>query len=308
MGAAAEGRACLAYFGSMGRHADLATPPPALEAVRGRVDAALEAFLADERRELEGFDPSAADLVDELARLVSAGGKRIRPAFCYWGYRTAGGEDGEPIVRAAAALEMLHTFALIHDDVMDEDVERRGAPTTHARFANEAGEGFGWSVAVLAGDLAAVLAERLLRTSGFPVERLEAAFERFDRMRVEMAAGQYLDLRGAQREGADSTLHVAELKTGSYTVEGPLAIGAALAGAPEEVQARLLAYARPAGEAFQLRDDVLDEGEDRAHGVTAAHVNGLLAQACEALGGRGLDPVGVAVLRSLAEALRLTEP
>jgi geranylgeranyl diphosphate synthase type I len=291
----------------MGRPADLATLPPALEAVRGRVDAVLVGFLAAERRELAGFDPSAVDLVDELSRLVSAGGKRIRPAFCYWGHRTAGGTDGEPIVRAAAALELLHTFALIHDDVMDEDLERRGAPTTHVRFAKEAGEGFGWSVAVLSGDLAAVLAERLLRTSGFPAERLDAAFERFDRMRVEMAAGQYLDLRGAAREGADSTLHVAELKTGSYTVEGPLAIGAALAGASEEVEVRLQAYARPAGEAFQLRDDVLDEGEDRAHGVTAAHVNGLLTAACEALGDPGLDPVGVAVLRALAEALRLPE-
>ncbi|TMK49438.1 MAG: polyprenyl synthetase family protein, partial [Actinobacteria bacterium] len=103
--------------------------------------------------------PEAAEMVDELRRVVEAGGKRIRPAFCYWGYRAAGGDDGEPIVRAAAALELFHTFALIHDDVMDESETRRGQASTYARFADaRAGEPgalrFGRSVAVLVGDLA----------------------------------------------------------------------------------------------------------------------------------------------------------
>src|SRR3990170_2253391 len=110
-------------------------PLPVVEAVRSRVDAVLATELRARRAELEALDPSAGILVEELERLVGAGGKRLRPAFCYLGYRAAGGRDGEPVVRAAAALELLHTFALVHDDVMDEAVERRGVETTQVRFA-----------------------------------------------------------------------------------------------------------------------------------------------------------------------------
>jgi len=282
-------------------------PLPVVEAVRSRVDAVLATELRARRAELEALDPSAGILVEELERLVGAGGKRLRPAFCYLGYRAAGGRDGEPVVRAAAALELLHTFALVHDDVMDEAVERRGVETTQVRFARSfAGSsvGRGRSAAVLVGDLAAVLAEALFRASGFPPERLDEAFVRFDRMRLEMAAGQYLDLLGAARRDLASAEHVAELKTGSYTVEGPLLIGAALAGASDVVETPLLGYGRPAGEAFQLRDDVLDQ---EAPPGAAERVGTLVAEAIAALEGARLEPVAAAALRALAEAMRLPE-
>jgi geranylgeranyl diphosphate synthase, type I len=277
--------------------------PPVVEAVRCRVDQALAERLATRREEISALDPAAAVLVDELGRLLAAGGKRLRPAFCYLGFRASGGRDDEPIVWAAAALELLHSFALIHDDVMDGATLRRGSETTGVRFAREEGsERVGSAVAILVGDLAGVLAESLLRSSGFAADRLAVALDRFDRMRIAMAAGQYLDLVGVARGDLAAAERVAELKTASYTVEGPLLIGAALAGATAEVEERLSAYGRPAGEAFQLRDDVTD-GE--ALPGAAGRVGALVDEALAALDGVHLDPVAASALRALAGALRL---
>jgi geranylgeranyl diphosphate synthase, type I len=239
---------------------------PAVEAVRPRVDEELRAFLDRERAEIETADPRSAALVDELSRLIFAGGKRLRPAFCYWGYRAAGGQDGRPVVVGAASLELLHTFALIHDDVMDRSELRRGIHSTHAnveaqhRALGLGGDSahFGLSIAILAGDLASVLADRMFLESGFPPGRLVAAKRRYDAMRVEMAAGQFLDL-GASARPFDEAIarRISSLKTGSYTTLGPLHIGASLAGGSPEVLGMLASYGTPLGEAFQVRDDLL---------------------------------------------------
>ena len=110
-----------------------AATAPVLEPVVARVDEILEGFLAARREEAVAIEPSTAEPIEEIVRLVHAGGKRLRPAFTYWGYRAAGGQDCPEIWRAAAAVELLHTMALLHDDVMDADDERRGAPTAHGR-------------------------------------------------------------------------------------------------------------------------------------------------------------------------------
>ena len=273
----------------------------ALEAVRARVDPALLRLLADRRAELTAMDPSAAVLVEELERLVRAGGKRIRPALCYWAFRSAGGTDGDPIVNVGVALELLHTSALVHDDVMDGGTERRGVPASHVRFADEAPPGadaamFGTAAAVLVGDLALVLSEQALRSSGFGGEVLARAMSRFDRMRIEMAAGQFLDVsKAADRE------RVAALKSGSYTAVGPVLIGTALAGAEPAVEGRLGVYARLVGAAFQLRDDVAD-GE--VPPGSAAEVGELVERAVRSLEGAPLEPQGAAALTELAELLR----
>jgi geranylgeranyl diphosphate synthase type I len=247
------------------------------------------------------MDPSAPALVDELVRLLEAGGKRVRPAICFWAFTAAGGPQGDPIVRVCAALELLHTSALVHDDLMDRDDERRGVPSTHVRFAKEAPAGadpdaFGTAAAILVGDLALVLSERLMRTSGFAGDRLERAMSRFDRMRAEMAAGQFLDVSGS----ADR-VRVRALKTGSYTAEGPVLIGAALAGAGVDVEGPLRVFGRLVGEAFQLRDDVLDGDEDADR---AAEVDDLLSRAARALGDAPLRRDGVEALIEIAELLR----
>src|SRR5262245_41745731 len=204
-----------------------ADPIPAMTEVAQRVDKVLERFLAERRAEAAGLDPVAAEPVDELARVVGSGGKRIRPAFCSWGFRAAGGADGDPIWRVAAAIELLHTMALIHDDVLDQSAERRGQPTTLVRQAEAAArrgqphpERVGMGVAIVVGDLAATFAAQLFATSGFPADRLAVAGDRFHRMQAVLAAGAYLDLAAAAVAPGD----VAYYKGGAYTVEYPLLI------------------------------------------------------------------------------------
>ena len=205
-------------------------------------------------------------------------------------------------MRAAAAIELLHLSALVHDDVMDRSDERRGGPATHVRFAKEAPPGadpdaYGTAVAILVGDLALVLSERLLRTSGFDGPRLELAMSRFDRMRMEMAAGQLLDVRGSEDIG-----RVAALKTASYTTEGPALIGAALAGAGPALEGPLRVFGRLLGEAFQLRDDVAD---DDAGPGAVARVDELVTRAERSLQDAPLEVEAASALVALARMLRL---
>lgn len=195
--------------------------------------------------------PDAALLIDELRGVTTAGGKRLRPAFCYWGYRAAGGSHGEPIVRAAASLELLHTFALVHDDIMDESDQRRGRPTVYATH--------GPSAALLAGDLALVLADDELMGSGFPPDALARAFVAYSRMRQEVIAGQFLELRTIERPvvSEEEARRIAILKSGRYSVQEPLLVGALLADAGHALLADLEHVGDLLGEAFQLVDDLL---------------------------------------------------
>ncbi len=238
--------------------------------------------------------------LDEVMRLIAAGGKRLRPAFCYWGYRAAGGVDGRAIERAAAALELLHTMALIHDDLMDRSPERRGAPSSAVQLAEQARrrgspdpERAGASLALLAGDLAAVLADRLLLESGFGTVPLVAALDRYHRMRTDMALGQALDVSGA----ATGSALAARLRGGSYTVDGPLLIGAAFAEADVSVTGTLRAYGAPLGLAFQVLDDERDGDATPVPGRVAD----LIADARAALDAPGLDPDAVRALSALAD-------
>jgi len=306
------------------------TAPPApggeaLGLLRPVVDEALERHLAECSADLARRDARAVVLVDEISRLVSAGGKRLRPAFCVWGHRAAGAlapaeiDVGEPVVRAASALELLHTMALIHDDLMDEAAERRGVPSSASRLADLAAEQglpvdrrrFGRSAALLAGDLAAVLADRLLLTSGFDASAIARALVPYNEMRLDMAAGQLLDVAGSvavphvagsgdRPLGAASA---ARLKGGSYTVEGPLLIGAALAGDRDDVRETLRAFGAPLGEAFQLRDDLLD-GEGPP-GITPSDVNALVARARAALRDAPIDRDAAAGLDGLASLVAM---
>lgn len=243
------------------------TLPPACADLAARVEKALTGFLVEQRDLVAIDDPGVRAAFDELERVIASGGKRLRPVFCCLGHMAAGGEVEDEVIRAAAALELLHTFALVHDDVMDRSTVRRGESTTwthlaeeHRRFAFRGDpEGYGISAAVLVGDLAMTLADRAFLESGFPPERLLPGFGRYGRMRTDMVAGQFLDVVAANRGdvGEEEARRIAVLKSGAYTVEGPLHIGAILAGAPARLLASLSAYGVALGEAFQLRDDIL---------------------------------------------------
>jgi geranylgeranyl diphosphate synthase type I len=258
----------------------------ALGHVRDRVDRALQAFVAQQRGVLLGAGDDLRAGADSIAGLL-AGGKRLRPAFCYWGWRGAGGMDGPEIIQAAAALELLHAGALVHDDLMDASDTRRGQPSLHRQFeARHAGRrwqgsavAFGMGMAILLGDLLICWTDEMFHASGLPPDALRRGRPVLDRMRTEVFAGQYLDLLGqaAGDETVAGALHVVEFKTAKYTIERPLHLGAALAGAglagpggPPAGGARagdggtggalaaaFTAYGLPLGIAFQLRDDIL---------------------------------------------------
>ncbi|MBA3288855.1 MAG: polyprenyl synthetase family protein [Acidimicrobiia bacterium] len=238
--------------------------PPSLATIAARVDARIEDLLQTERERWAAFDPDLAGPFDEIRRMVQSGGKRLRPAFCYWGFVAAGGDGADRrVIDAGSAFEMMHAFALFHDDVMDDSASRRGAPTTHAVYADThgrstwAGEArrFGEGVAILVGDLAFVLSDQLL--VGVP----DDAWRLWNELRMELNVGQFLDILGSvQRERRiEKAERISRYKSGKYTIERPLHMGALLA-APDR-QAELLpalsAYGLPLGDAFQMRDDVI---------------------------------------------------
>jgi geranylgeranyl diphosphate synthase type I len=247
-------------------------PSPAaaeVDRVRDAVSAALGGFLDVQRETLAGMDPALVAVADEV-RALADGGKRLRPLFAYWGWRgvraEGPGEDDAAVLRAVAALEFVHASALVHDDVMDGALTRRGRPATHVGFASRHGENrftgdgatFGVGAAILVGDLALVWSDELLRCSGLSPAALGRARAVWDTMRTEVTAGQYLDLLRAAGglPGAQGALTVARYKSAGYTVQRPLQLGAAIAGADWAAEV-YTAVGLPLGEAFQLRDDVL---------------------------------------------------
>jgi geranylgeranyl diphosphate synthase type I len=303
------------------------------EDLRARVNTALEAFLARQAEGLAAVSPDCGELVRSVQDLTR-GGKRLRPAFCYWGWRGAGGPAEGPIVEAAAALELFQAAALIHDDVMDDSDTRRGMPAVHRRFAalhRASGwvgdrERFGLAGAVLAGDLCLTWSDELLTGSGLEPTALARGRAWFDRMRTEVMGGQYLDMleqaaagrpsgRGSAIERARRVIHY---KSAKYSVEHPLLMGGALAGADERTLAAYSAFGLPLGEAFQLRDDVLgvfgdpsDTGKPAGDDLREGKRTVLVASALEAasapqralverlLGDPKLDPAGVDALRAV---------
>ncbi|GAA1627637.1 polyprenyl synthetase family protein [Actinoplanes couchii] len=237
--------------------------------LRPRVDKALSGFLATQRTVLLEIDPALAEVADVVSAFVLGGGKRLRPAFAYWGFRGAGGLDSDEVVAAVSALELVQASALIHDDLMDRSDTRRGEPSVHRRFellhrtegwrGGGGATGFGDSAAVLLGDLSLVWSDEMLHTSGMGLAELGRARAVFDRMRTEVTVGQYLDVH-TQATGNTSLERagkVARFKSAKYTIERPLLLGAALAGAGPEIFASYAAFGLPLGEAFQTRDDVL---------------------------------------------------
>lgn len=234
--------------------------------LRAAVQETIDRFVADQSKLLAEVSDDLIPLVDAVTDLLR-GGKRLRPAFCYWGFRGAGGQHSDEAVRAAAALEFLQACALIHDDVMDGSDTRRGLPAAHRRFATlhrgsgwlGSPENFGVGAAILLGDLCLSWADELLLVSGMPQDALDRAKPVYDVMRTELMGGQYLDLLEQAMGGGsvDRAMRVVRYKSAKYTIERPLHIGAALAGADQATFDAYSGYGLPLGEAFQLRDDVL---------------------------------------------------
>jgi len=245
----------------------LARHLPAIAAALDRAAAAL----ADELAALDpALEPAAHALVGALGS-----GKRLRPALACWSFETHGGGEAGAVLGPAVALELVHTCALLHDDIIDRAETRRGLPTVHAAFradhAQRSGSigsaaDYGQSVAILLGDVALAAADAWLLAAEVTPAALQQAHAAFTRLRVEVMAGQFLDVDATARGevGRERALSIATLKSGRYSVARPLELGALLAGASPVAAAAVLAVGDPLGRAFQLRDDLLGVFGDEA--------------------------------------------
>jgi geranylgeranyl diphosphate synthase, type I len=298
---------------------------------RERLQKTLDEFLDEMAERLAPLGPDAAALLEEARRCVS-GGKRFRAAFCWWGFRAVRPDvdDEDALLRACAALEMLHASALVHDDYMDASDTRRGRPATHRAFAavhrSRSWRGdpdqYGACAAILLGDLLLAWSDELLRSCGLAPDRVVAALEVFDHCRTEVITGQFLDVSVQARGHADveTAMTVLRYKSAKYSIERPLHIGATLAGAGPDVLRELSAYGLPLGEAFQLRDDLLGvygdpaatgkpAGDDLVEGkrtvLVALALDGASAAEAARLDaalGTSLDEARVAELRRIIDA------
>ncbi len=246
--------------------------PDSLEILAQKIECRLGELFSTEIDKWGAVAIELREPLSVLKEMVLAGGKRLRPAFAYWAYVGAGGNpESEEILMAGCTLELLHSFAMIHDDIMDASLTRRGLVSLHKRFEGRHEEigwvgdsrRFGEGVAILLGNLAFVYADMML--SGLSRE----AQAIFTELRLEVNMGQYLDLVGAatgkteMRIPEDRARQISLYKSGKYTVERPLHLGAALLGELAQFEAPLSRYGVPLGYAFQLRDDILGSFGDR---------------------------------------------
>ncbi|MFE5038318.1 polyprenyl synthetase family protein [Streptomyces sp. NPDC056683] len=231
-------------------------------AFKSRVDDVLRRFVAEEAGLFAAVDPLLGPVAEQL-EAAAADGKRLRAAFCYWGWRAVGQPDSDALVRAAASMELVHAAAVVHDDLIDDSPLRHGRPTPHVALRAAVQDSPGTddtarSLAMLVGDLLMSLAGQLFATCGLPAAYLARARPLWSVLARELIAGECLEiLRTGAGPDTTASLKVIRYKTAKYTVEQPLLIGGTLAGAGERLREGYSAYGLPLGEAFQLRDDLL---------------------------------------------------
>ncbi len=238
-----------------------------LQNYKKQVDRKLAGFFAKKLWEMKNISPSAKSIVKDIQNLVLAGGKRVRASFMYWGYKSSGGKEIEKIVEASMSIELTHIFLLIHDDIIDRDDFRHGVQTIHKKYEKLAKRfykkteprHFGDSMAIVAGDMAAAFGNEIIFNSRFAPEQKQKALSKLQEIVVNTVSGEILDvvLEARGRATEKEILEVHRNKTAKYTVEGPLHLGALLAGADGKILKVLSDYAVPVGIAFQIQDDIL---------------------------------------------------
>src|SRR6185312_7082517 len=293
-----------------------ATAAPSALQLAGAVTDQLRAYMSARRREAGYIGADYGALTAALEEFVLRGGKRLRPAFAYWGWRAVT-DDPDPLnpamLRLFSALELLHACALVHDDVIDESATRRGLPTAHMQFADMhrssgwrgSPRQFGVSAAILLGDLALVWADDIVTGADLPSDARRRLQRVWSDIRTEVLAGQYLDIV-AEASGVDSiesAMTVNTYKTASYTVSRPLQMGVAAAADRPDVFAAFHEFGTNLGVAFQLRDDVLGvfgdpavTGKPSGDDLRSGKRTVLLAEAVERA--EKVDPVAAKLLRT----------
>jgi geranylgeranyl diphosphate synthase, type I len=228
--------------------------PSLLQETRKEVEARLQRLLGEEVARLQQVHSTLGVVGRGLSDLTLRGGKRWRAALTVLGERAAGGAFGEAALQAATALELLQSYFLVQDDWMDQDELRRGGPTLHHDLARHFGSPHEGAVgAVLAGDYAQALATQALADLPVPSDRLPGILACFAQMQRDAVAGQQLDLLAKDCP----PLTICDLKTTSYSIKGPLVLGALVGGAEASILSALKEFAEPVGAGFQLRDDLL---------------------------------------------------
>ncbi|WP_228990490.1 polyprenyl synthetase family protein [Streptomyces sp. DH8] len=295
---------------------------------KSRIDEVLHPFVAREADLFAEIDPSLAPVAAQVEAAV-ADGKRLRAAFCYWGWRAAGQPDSAALLRAAASLELVHAAAVVHDDLIDDSALRHGRPTAHIALRGAVrrrprSAAAARSLAMLVGDLLMGLAGQLFATSGLPAAYLGRARPLWSVLGRELIAGECLEiLRTGAEPDTEASLQVIRYKTAKYTVEQPLLIGGALAGAGRRLREGYSAFGLPLGEAFQLRDDLLGlfgdparTGKANADDLCGQRPTALLAETWRVagdddrallrdhLGRRGLDEDGLHAVREVMRRLK----
>ncbi len=241
--------------------------PATLQAFKAQIDPKIAAYFDDALEEAKREDALVYDALKHVKAMTLAGGKRLRPAFMYYGYLAAGGTDRERLMSTAVAVELIHMFLLIHDDIIDRDTLRHGEPTLHERyrawgrkylFLSNA-DHFGDSIALIVGDMVFALGNDIIFQSGFPEKNVYAALSRMQKIVSHTVVGQardiYIEYKGEAT--SEEILSMYEKKTARYTVEGPLHLGSLLAGGTPELATEMSRYALPLGIAFQIQDDIL---------------------------------------------------
>ena len=238
-----------------------------IKLIRSEINQALAEFIKQENKYLATIGSELDPVAEALEKFLLDSGKRLRPLFAYVGLIGAAAQPTKQLISAISSLELVHVCALIHDDVMDASDTRRGAPSIHKTFENlhvkngmvGSPAQFGVASAILLGDLALIWSAQMLHNSGLSPNELIRSLPVYDEMRVELMAGQFLDVyeQALGTQNVERSLKVARYKSGKYTIERPLHFGAALASAPAELISTYSNYGIPLGEAFQLRDDLL---------------------------------------------------
>ncbi|MFZ5982493.1 MAG: polyprenyl synthetase family protein [Patescibacteria group bacterium] len=238
-----------------------------LEDFKVKFDKELKAFFLKAIQECSKRDKFITDALKLVSRNVLSGGKRVRPALMYWGYVGVGGREIEKMIRTAVSIELIHSFLLIHDDIMDRDLIRHGEDTVNYAyekvgkrfFGAKDARHFGDSIALTIGDMVAALGNQVIFESKFEPEIIMKALSKLQDIVSLTVIGQskdiYMEYRGKATE--KEVLEMYEYKTARYTFEGPLQLGGILGGASSKTLESFSRFSIPLGIAFQIQDDIL---------------------------------------------------
>jgi len=232
-----------------------------------KIDREIIIYLDKTIKETKDRDVVITDALKYVKDLTLAGGKRIRPALMYYGYVGAGGREKEKMLETAVSIELVHMFLLIHDDVIDRDIERHGKDSVNRKyeklgmrfFPNKDPKHFGNSMSIIVGDMVAALGNQIIFNSGFDEKLVMKSLFGLQSIISYTVIGQVKDLYIEYRNKANEkdVLDMYEYKTAKYTIEGPLHLGAILGGCKQDILKGISKYSIPVGIAFQIQDDIL---------------------------------------------------